>query len=121
MTARAAYDFAVAQHALMPMTYRQFWSCMGQAMGRAPSTARTHAIAAGWPYRNADLDLVPVPRSKPGKPKREKRCLPLTALRWVRQALAQLERQGDPRTEVARLQLATTCRELERLAAGRTS
>lgn len=121
MTARAAYDFAVAQHALMAMTYRDFWACMGQAMGRAPSTARTHAIAAGWPYRNADLGLVPVPRSKPAKSPRPKRCLCQTACRWVQTALSQLERQGDPRTETARVQLAATIRELDRLAAPRTN
>lgn len=119
MTTRAAYEFAVAQHALMAMTYAQFWVCMGQAMGRAPSTARTHAIAAGWPHRNRDLGLVAVVRSKPAKPPREKRCLCATALRSVRKALAILERQDDPRTNVARVQLAAAARELERLAAPR--
>lgn len=119
MNARAAYDHAVTQHGALPMTYRQFWACMGQAMGRAPSTARTHAIAAGWPYRNADLGLMPVPRSKPGKPPREKRCLPLTALRWVRQALSQLERQDDDRTRTERALLAQAAEGLQRLAMDR--
>lgn len=121
MNARAAYEFAVYQHALTPLTYRDFWACMGQAMGRAPSTARTHAIAAGWPYTNRDLGLVPVPRSKPAREPRPKRCLTATAARSVRKALSQLERQGDPRTETARLQLAATIRELDRLAATRTA
>ncbi len=119
MTPREAYDHAVAEHARVPLTYRQFWACMGQAMGRAASTARTHAIAAGWPYRNADLGLVAVPRCKPGKPPREKRCLTLTAARWVRKALSQLNRQADPRTVDVCVQLDGACRELERLAAGR--
>lgn len=119
MTAREAFDHAVTQHGAVPMNYAQFWACMGAAMGRAASTARTHAIAAGWPYRNADLGLVPVSRSKPGKPPREKRCLCLTAARSVRKALAQLERQADPRTETIRAGLRGCVYGLERLAAGR--
>lgn len=119
MTPMQAYTHAVTQHGALPMTYREFWSCMGQAMGRASSTARTHAIAAGWPYRNRDLGLVPVSRSKPAKPPRPKRSLCLTALRSVRKALAQLDRQDDPRTEYVRASLRACGHDLERLAAAR--
>lgn len=123
MTAREAYDHARAEHARVPMTYAEFWACMGAAMGRAPSTARHAAISAGWPYLSAALGLRKDARgwrvAQRRQDEREKKCLCRSALYFTRQALAQLTRQGDPRTEVARLQLATTVRELERLAAPR--